>query len=346
MSYGGGGRRGKRGGRGYRDGSRERWERGGGGGGSSARGHSSEFDQERSRGGGQRDRPPHLKGREIGLWYARQGAVRKKQADRRSRAVVQMDEAREQHITKLLNSVQNEQPGSERDSRDTRASASDSRQTSTNKTGHSYFDGDLPEEENLVGKIKSEVEKEGDVGEDQKAGTQKSQRFTTAKDEPPDQWDEEEQQEEKKANLGWADKDEEYLRHKVVRDSSLDEVFKKDLQIKKSEPKYKEMLKFREKLPSYCKKEELVDLVNSHHVLVVSGETGCGKTTQVTQFILDDYINRGVGSSCRVVCTQPRRISAISVCVHIFRQRNTQDVVLSKVLMLLCLLCLLRWQSV
>lgn len=66
--------------------------------------------------------------------------------------------------------------------------------------------------------------------------------FTTAKDEPPDQWDEEEQQEEKKANLGWADKDEEYLRHKVVRDSSLDEVLKKDLQIKKSEPKYKEML--------------------------------------------------------------------------------------------------------
>lgn len=262
-----------------------------------------------------------MKGREIGLWYARQGAVRKKQADRRSRAVVQMDEAREQHITKLLNSVQNEQPGSERDSRDTRASASDSRQTSTNKTGHSYFDGDLPEEENLVGKIKSEVEKEGDVGEDQKAGTQKSQRFTTAKDEPPDQWDEEEQQEEKKANLGWADKDEEYLRHKVVRDSSLDEVLKKDLQIKKSEPKYKEMLKFREKLPSYCKKEELVDLVNSHHVLVVSGETGCGKTTQVTQFILDDYINRGVGSSCRVVCTQPRRISAISVAERVAAER-------------------------
>ena len=112
--------------------------------------------------------------------------------------------------------------------------------------------------------------------------------------------------------------------------------------------------KFREKLPSYRKKEvnigshiwlrhifvsyyplsssschspstlshlppsfhpqELVELINSSRVLVVSGETGCGKTTQVTQFILDDYINRGVGSMCRVVCTQPRRISAISVC--------------------------------
>lgn len=51
---------------------------------------------------------------------------------------------------------------------------------------------------------------------------------------------------------------------------------------------------------------------------MVSGETGCGKTTQVTQFILDDYINRGMGSMCRVICTQPRRISAISVCSLLF----------------------------
>lgn len=81
MSYGyggGGGRRGRRGGRGHRDGSRERWD-----GGGSSRGHSSDCDQDR--GGGQRDRPPpHLKGREIGLWYARYGAVKRKQDDRRS----------------------------------------------------------------------------------------------------------------------------------------------------------------------------------------------------------------------------------------------------------------------
>lgn len=65
--------------------------------------------------------------------------------------------------------------------------------------------------------------------------------------------------------------------------------------------------------------QELVRLIESSQVVVVSGETGCGKTTQVTQFILDDYIERDMGSLCRVVCTQPRRISAISVslkCGH------------------------------
>lgn len=60
-------------------------------------------------------------------------------------------------------------------------------------------------------------------------------------------------------------------------------------------------------------KQELVNLINNNRVTVISGETGCGKTTQVTQFILDDYIERGKGSTCRIVCTQPRRISAISV---------------------------------
>ncbi|XP_023258211.1 ATP-dependent RNA helicase DHX36-like, partial [Seriola lalandi dorsalis] len=310
MSYGyggGGGRRGRRGGRGQRDGSRERWDRGGG-----FRGHSSDFDQDRGGGGGgggQRDRPPpHLKGREIGLWYARYGAVRRKQADRRSRAVVQMDEAREQHITKLLNSVQNDQSGPERDGRNVRASTSDSWRTETNRSGHCYFDGDRPEEDKLKTEIKSEEEEE-------------EVSLAVAKDEPPDTWEEEEPQEEEKEKFRRKDRDLEFLFQEVVRDSSLDDYLKRDLQSKQSDPKYKEMLKFREKLPSYSKKEELVELINSNRVLVVSGETGCGKTTQVTQFILDDYINRGIGSMCRVVCTQPRRISAISVAERVAAER-------------------------
>ncbi|KAF1394139.1 hypothetical protein PFLUV_G00023410 [Perca fluviatilis] len=321
---GGGGRRGRRGGRGNRDGSRERWDRGGGGG---SRGHSSDFDQDRGGGGrgGQRDRPPpHLKGREIGLWYARYGAVRRKQADRRSRAVVQMDEAREQHITKLLNSVQNDQPGPWRDGMDARASTSDSWRTAANSSGHCYFDGDVSEEEKQKIEFKSEEEEE-EVTPGQKKATHKSHRYfspAVVKDEPPEAWDEEEEEEEEeKEKLRREDKDLEFLFQEVVRNSSLDESLKRDLQSKESDPKYKEMLKFREKLPSYGKKEELVQLINSNRVLVVSGETGCGKTTQVTQFILDDYINRGVGSMCRVVCTQPRRISAISVAERVAAER-------------------------
>ncbi|XP_056139059.1 ATP-dependent DNA/RNA helicase DHX36 [Lampris incognitus] len=323
MSYRGGpggGRRGRRGGRGFGDGYKERWERGGG------RGHSrdSDFASPDRSDAGQADRhPPHLKGREIGLWYARYGAVRRKQTDRRSRAVVQMDEAREQQITELLNSVQNDHPGPERHRRNVSTSASHSSSSPLDKDGHCYFDGDLPEEKNVKIEVKSE-ELEEEVCAAQKKMPQKSQRYFSmevVKDETPDTWDDEEEQEKEKEKFRCKEKDLEYLLQEVSRNKTQDDVLKTDLQRKKSDRKYQEMLKFREKLPAFKMREELVELINSNHVVVVSGETGCGKTTQVTQFILDDHINQGIGSLCRVVCTQPRRISAISVAERVAAER-------------------------
>ncbi|XP_042336939.1 ATP-dependent DNA/RNA helicase DHX36-like, partial [Plectropomus leopardus] len=161
------------------------------------------------------------------------------------RAVVQMDEAREQHITKLLNSVQNDQPGAGRDGRDARASTSDSWRTAHKSSGHCYFDGDAPEEDKLKTEFKSEEEEE-EVSPGQMKASQTSQRnFSQAvvKDEPPDAWDDEEEQEkEEKEKLRRNDKDLEFLFQEVVRDSSLDDRLKRDLQSKKSDPKYNEML--------------------------------------------------------------------------------------------------------
>jgi HrpA-like RNA helicase len=73
------------------------------------------------------------------------------------------------------------------------------------------------------------------------------------------------------------------------------------------------MLAFRRKLPAYAQRDELIAALRNEQVLVVSGETGCGKTTQVPQFLLEDAIERGEGGGCSIICTQPRRISAISV---------------------------------
>ncbi|NXQ75194.1 DHX36 helicase, partial [Quiscalus mexicanus] len=117
------------------------------------------------------------------------------------------------------------------------------------------------------------------------------------------------------------DLDVEFLCEKTEQDADLDEQLKEDLMKKRSDPRYIEMQRFREKLPSYGMREELVKLINSNRVTVISGETGCGKTTQVTQFILDDHIERGLGSTCRIVCTQPRRISAISVAERVAAER-------------------------
>ena len=65
---------------------------------------------------------------------------------------------------------------------------------------------------------------------------------SVVKDAPPDKWDEEEQQEELKEKPRSNDRDLEYLIQKLVKDSSLDEFLIRDLQSKKLDPKYKEML--------------------------------------------------------------------------------------------------------
>ncbi|KAH7533694.1 hypothetical protein FEM48_Zijuj04G0158700 [Ziziphus jujuba var. spinosa] len=79
----------------------------------------------------------------------------------------------------------------------------------------------------------------------------------------------------------------------------------------------------RSKLPIASFRDVITSTVESHQVVLVSGETGCGKTTQVPQYLLD-YM-WGKGKACKIVCTQPRRISALSVAERISNERG-QDV--------------------
>ncbi|XP_015875842.3 DExH-box ATP-dependent RNA helicase DExH7, chloroplastic isoform X1 [Ziziphus jujuba] len=85
--------------------------------------------------------------------------------------------------------------------------------------------------------------------------------------------------------------------------------------------KYKDMLKTRAALPIASLKDDILHLLKENNVLVVCGETGSGKTTQVPQFILDDMVESGLGGHCNIICTQPRRIAAISVAERVADER-------------------------
>ncbi|XP_065223223.1 dosage compensation regulator isoform X2 [Planococcus citri] len=82
--------------------------------------------------------------------------------------------------------------------------------------------------------------------------------------------------------------------------------------------------KERDDLPVSKMKTEIMNAVTENSVIIIRGDTGCGKTTQVCQFILDDYILAGQGGYCNIVVTQPRRISAISVADRIAAERREE----------------------
>lgn len=84
----------------------------------------------------------------------------------------------------------------------------------------------------------------------------------------------------------------------------------------------KKMQEFRRGLPSYKEKDTLLNAISQNQVVVVSGETGCGKTTQLPQYILESEIEAARGSVCSIICTQPRRISAMSVSERVAAERG------------------------
>ncbi|KAJ9453844.1 DExH-box ATP-dependent RNA helicase DExH1 [Diplonema papillatum] len=79
----------------------------------------------------------------------------------------------------------------------------------------------------------------------------------------------------------------------------------------------------RRRLPAAKQEDEIVDVIRKNQVVLITGETGCGKTTQVPQFVLDDAMKNGEGSGCRIICTQPRRIAATSIAKRVASERGT-----------------------
>nr|XP_019708982.1 DExH-box ATP-dependent RNA helicase DExH3 isoform X2 [Elaeis guineensis] len=87
-------------------------------------------------------------------------------------------------------------------------------------------------------------------------------------------------------------------------------------------PEGMKMLRFRNSLPAYKEKERLLSAIARNQVIVISGETGCGKTTQLPQYILESEIESGRGAFCNIICTQPRRISAMAVAERVSAERG------------------------
>ncbi|KAG9678506.1 ATP-dependent RNA helicase A, partial [Aureobasidium melanogenum] len=84
---------------------------------------------------------------------------------------------------------------------------------------------------------------------------------------------------------------------------------------KTSTPAYQEMLIARSNLPMFQFRDVALDAVEKNQVTILCGETGCGKSTQMPAFILEHELS--LGRPCKIYCTEPRRISAISLAQRV-----------------------------
>ncbi|KAK9828750.1 hypothetical protein WJX72_001917 [[Myrmecia] bisecta] len=76
----------------------------------------------------------------------------------------------------------------------------------------------------------------------------------------------------------------------------------------------------RQQLPIWTAKEKLLALLQRHQTVVLVGETGSGKTTQVPQFLLEG----GFAGEGMIACTQPRRVAAITVAKRVAQEQGVQ----------------------
>ncbi|PAA71102.1 hypothetical protein BOX15_Mlig015005g2, partial [Macrostomum lignano] len=104
--------------------------------------------------------------------------------------------------------------------------------------------------------------------------------------------------------------------------AQLDAKLMKELQLreKRISPAIAEC---RQRLPVWQARERLVAAVNRcDQVLVMSGPTGSGKSTQMSQLLIDSAIATGHGSTARVVVTQPRRLAATALAERVAEERG------------------------
>lgn len=92
-------------------------------------------------------------------------------------------------------------------------------------------------------------------------------------------------------------------------------------QIQEAQVKADSIEAVRKSLPVYALREELLEAVAGNQVLVVVGETGSGKTTQLPQFLHEAGYTR---DGMKVGCTQPRRVAAMSVAARVAEEMGVR----------------------
>ncbi|XP_058452178.1 pre-mRNA-splicing factor ATP-dependent RNA helicase DHX16 [Malaya genurostris] len=91
--------------------------------------------------------------------------------------------------------------------------------------------------------------------------------------------------------------------------------------VSEAERKKMDIEETKKSLPVYPFKEDLIAAIKEHQILIIEGETGSGKTTQIPQYLFEaGFTNDGK----KIGCTQPRRVAAMSVAARVAQEMNVK----------------------
>lgn len=92
-------------------------------------------------------------------------------------------------------------------------------------------------------------------------------------------------------------------------------------QLDAAERKAQSIDETRKSLPIYAYRDELLAAIHQYQVLIIVGETGSGKTTQIPQYLHEKGYTAG---GMKVGCTQPRRVAAMSVASRVAEEMGVK----------------------
>lgn len=114
-------------------------------------------------------------------------------------------------------------------------------------------------------------------------------------------------------------------KHKIhsisrIKDEDEPDLAESSLSVVKPITEHEKILAGRKKLPVFPYREEFLAAVKDHQILVLVGETGSGKTTQIPQYLHEI----GYSELGKIGCTQPRRVAAMSVAARVAQEMNVK----------------------
>jgi ATP-dependent RNA helicase DHX37/DHR1 len=83
-----------------------------------------------------------------------------------------------------------------------------------------------------------------------------------------------------------------------------------------------EIQQARSKLPMFAEEQQVMEAIQENDVIVLCGATGCGKSTQLPQFLYEAGYGHEEGVPGMIGCTQPRRVAAITTAKRIAKELN------------------------